>query len=89
MPVNIGVGIWEPGDRTKMKPYQAAMYRAERDALRRRYQIKFAGQVGNMTVIEDDSEAVDGEITETVEAESDNTEDARTEAQMLMELGYN
>jgi hypothetical protein len=41
-PATVGMGYWTPGEATKMKPAQAAMKRAEADALKRRYHIPFA-----------------------------------------------
>lgn len=41
MPTTYGVGIYKKGERTKMKPIQAAMFRAEKDALKRRFDVQF------------------------------------------------
>jgi len=50
-PVTIGVGIWSPGDKTKMKPAQCAMFRAEKDGLKRRFDVLFFDEQLPMPVI--------------------------------------
>lgn len=41
-PTTLGYGFWTPDEPTKMKPVQAAMKRAEADAIKRRYSINLA-----------------------------------------------
>ena len=40
-PVTRGIGVFKAGDRSKMKPNQCAMFRAEKDALKRRFDVDF------------------------------------------------
>lgn len=92
MPINIGVGIFEPGERSKMKGFQAAMYRAERDALRRRYTIKFIGALPEVAGSEDDEPEVYDtqaqEVEAAAEAQAESKAEKRDAEQILSELGY-
>ena len=40
-PVTRGIGIFKSGELSKMKPNQCAMFRAEKDALKRRFDVDF------------------------------------------------
>jgi len=92
MPVTIGVGIWEPSERTKMKPHQAAMYRAEKDALKRRFDVSFyipangKSLPDNAHEIAEQLDAIDGEVVEP--SEPDAVEQERDEEEILSELGF-
>lgn len=45
-PYTIGVGFYQSGEQTRMKPHQCAMKRAEADALKRRFDLPFEGGAG-------------------------------------------
>ena len=40
-PFTSGIGVWKQGEATKMQPSQCAQFRAEKDALKRRFYIPF------------------------------------------------
>ena len=40
-PSTLGIGVYKKGESTKMKPNQCAMFRAEKDALKRRFDVGF------------------------------------------------
>jgi len=40
-PVTRGIGVYKSGEASKMKPNQCAMFRAEKDALKRRFDVDF------------------------------------------------
>lgn len=87
-PITLGVGIWSPGEQTKMKPHQCAMFRAEKDALKRRFDVQFRLMVdGHFVAVkpngdeELEADEVDGEYDEYID-------EARDESDVLEELGY-
>lgn len=41
-PTALGVGIYKTGESTKMQPVQCSMFRAEKDCLKRRFDVEFA-----------------------------------------------
>ncbi len=92
-PTTIGLGIWSPGDKTKMKPAQCAMFRAEKDALKRRFDVKFKIEIGGQDLLvepsteddERDLEALEGEYEEVEPTEG---EEPRDDAEILEELGF-
>jgi len=45
-PYTIGVGFYQSGEQTRMKPHQCGMKRAEADALKRRFDLPFEGGAG-------------------------------------------
>lgn len=45
-PYTIGVGFYQPGEQTRMKPHQCGMKRSEADALKRRFDLPFEGGAG-------------------------------------------
>lgn len=64
-PYSVGVGYFEKGEKTKMKPVQVAMKRAEADALKRRFDLPFATSSGPSDVfIEGDWAELDNEQDE-------------------------
>jgi hypothetical protein len=86
-PLTLGVGIWTQGDKTKMKPAHCAMFRAEKDALKRRFDVKFTieieGRIVPMsTSIDPDedlhAEEIEGQYSELVD---DPQADERAEEQ--------
>ena len=87
-PVTLGVGVWTPGEQTKMKPHQCAMYRAEKDALKRRFDVQFRLMVDGQVVEvkpngdeELEADEVEGEYEEYVD-------EARDESEIMEELGF-
>ena len=89
-PITLGVGVWTAGERTKMKPHQCAMFRAEKDALKRRFDVKFRveieGQIIPAEFAEEDQE-LEAERLEA-EYETGNGDEPRDPADILEELGY-
>ena len=89
-PVTVGIGIWEPGEKTKMKPAQCAMFRAEKDALKRRFDVKFKIELDGIQVqfrsgdLEDepDQQQIEGEYEDIVGDEERDTDE------IIAELGY-
>jgi len=80
-PTTVGIGVWKQGESTKMQPNQAAMYRAERDAIRRRFDVNFAVrgldvQIADATDEVDEAEHINGDV-EVVDTEV-----------ILQELGF-
>jgi len=45
-PYTVGVGFYQSGEQTRMKPHQCGMKRAEADALKRRFDLPFEGGAG-------------------------------------------
>jgi hypothetical protein len=89
-PVTIGIGIYSPGDKTKMKPAQCAMFRAEKDALKRRFDVKFHIEINGQQMTagvaqDEDQEAfldeVEGEYTEV------ENDEPREPAEIMEEMG--
>lgn len=84
-PVNIGIGLFSPGEKTKMKPHQCAMYRAEKDGLRRRFDLNFG-------FIPTDTPSELIEAIDVVEVEAEEVavekEAHRDPDEILAELGY-
>lgn len=80
-PIWIGVGIVRVHDRSKMELTQLAFKRAEADATKRAFNLKFAVDVerrdvdtGDFVAVDDNAEIVDGEAVETP-ALPDETDD--------------
>jgi hypothetical protein len=89
-PCTVGVGIWSPGDRTKMKPAQAAMFRAEKDALKRRFDVMFRAEINGKMLPVGAADSPDEE-REAAEIEAEYTEvddEPRDEDEILEELGF-
>lgn len=49
-PTTLGIGIYKPGEATKMSPTQCAMFRAEKDAIKRRFDVDFMIPGSNLPV---------------------------------------
>jgi len=82
-PETVGIGIWKDGEGTMMSPVQAAMYRAERDAIRRRFDVSFSVPGWNVDLAKDDQdfdEPEDDYINGDVEVIDTN--------QIIAELGF-
>ena len=47
-PYTIGIGFYQSGEQTRMKPHQCGMKRAEADALKRRFDLPFEGGAGTV-----------------------------------------
>lgn len=87
-PKTIGIGIWSPGEQTKMKPVQCAMFRAEKDALKRRFDVQFSIEInGRALPVEIHADLEDEPGAEEIEAEYLEVE-SRDEAEILEELGF-
>jgi hypothetical protein len=91
-PATIGIGIWSPGDKSKMKPVQCAMFRAEKDALKRRFDVKFRIELNGQSMA---LSSADEELNvEEIENEYDTIIDSEFndeplgEDELLEELGY-
>jgi hypothetical protein len=85
-PITVGIGIWKNGEKSLMKPTQCAMYRAERDALRRRFDVNFSLPGLNVGVA-DITEEPNGD--DTVEGEFDEIEELdETPEEIISSLGY-
>ena len=65
-PYTEGVGYYEVGEKTKMKPVQVAMKRAEADALKRRFDLPFAipTEPNDMPAIEGDWHEIEEDLAE-------------------------
>lgn len=61
-PTWIGYGIYKKGEATLMNPHSVAMYRAERDALRRMTDVEYLASQRNIRLTWDDTEVLDAEI---------------------------
>ena len=89
-PVTLGVGVFKQGEQTKMKPNQCAMFRAEKDALKRRFDVQF--KIDNKTVpmaLAGPDWEINGdepEADEVIDAEYE--EEPRSEEQIVAELGF-
>jgi hypothetical protein len=87
-PHTLGIGIWSPGDQTKMKPVQCAMFRAEKDALKRRFDVNFRIELKEGIVPMSATSGEEDEIEqEEIEAEYESVE-PENEDQLLEELGF-
>lgn len=90
-PVTLGIGVFKAGEQSKMKPSQCAMFRAEKDALKRRFDVMFSIPVNGEMIpakVNGDEEA-DDPAHEEVEAEYAQFEDEPVDQDKLLEeLGY-
>ncbi len=96
LPVTIGVGIWKRGEQTKMKPAQCAMFRAEKDALKRRFDVhlrmELPGQSLPLLAAEEEQElsveAAEAEYSEKLEHDGKAEEPHRDPDEIMAELGF-
>ena len=90
-PITLGVGVWTPGERTKMKPHQCAMFRAEKDALKRRFDVKFRveieGQIIPAEFAEEDQE-LEAERLEAEYETGNGDDEPHSPDEIMEELGY-
>lgn len=82
-PQTVGIGIWEPGDQTKMKPVQASMFRAEKDAIKRRFDVPFDVQVADL-----DDEPLNGDFDLDAEYTEVEVDEPRPADEVIEELGF-
>lgn len=87
-PVTVGIGIWEPGEKTKMKPAQCAMFRAEKDALKRRFDVKFKIELDGGTIPLQTADFEDEPDADELEAEYSDMAEPRDTDEIIAELGY-
>ena len=87
-PVTVGIGIWEPGEKTKMKPVQCAMFRAEKDALKRRFDVKFKIELDGGTIPLQTADFEDEPDADELEAEYSDMSEPRDTDEIIAELGY-
>jgi hypothetical protein len=90
-PVTVGIGIWEPGEKTKMKPAQCAMFRAEKDALKRRFDVKFKIELDGKTMQLQSGDLEDEPDHQQIEGEYEDIageEEPRDTDEIIAELGY-
>jgi hypothetical protein len=90
-PVTVGIGIWEPGEKTKMKPAQCAMFRAEKDALKRRFDVKFKIELDGIKVQFQSGDLEDEPDQQQIEGEYEDIageEEPRDTDEIIAELGY-
>ena len=66
-PVTMGIGIWKAGEQTKMKPVQASMFRGEKDALKRRFDVQFMVALQSPVIVSSAPDPTPEEIQATIE----------------------
>lgn len=86
-PFTLGVGIYSPGEKTKMKPHQVAMYRAEKDALKRRFDVRFKIEIDGVTLPVTANTEIEEEDTNGEEYD-DYADEPQDQNEILEELGY-
>lgn len=87
-PVTVGIGIWEPDEKTMMKPAQCAMFRAEKDALKRRFDVKFKIELDGGTIPLQAADFEDEPDADELEAEYSDMAEPRDTDEIIAELGY-
>ena len=86
-PSTLGIGIYEKGESTKMKPAQCAMFRAEKDALKRRFDVQFRVNIDGQEIpVTANGDGDDEMYADEIEAEY--SEEPRDQDEVLYELGF-
>jgi len=89
-PVTLGIGIYTRGEQTRMKPVQCAMFRAEKDALKRRFDVKFRIELNGGDIPVEVADFDDDPAVDEIEAEYEelNGDEPKDSDEILEELGY-
>lgn len=92
-PVTVGVGVWRQGEKTKMRPAHCAMFRAEKDALKRRFDILWSVSVEGHEIAvapngDEDEPDTDEIEAEYIDLEEDQADPEDKTEKIMQDLGY-